>query len=377
MGKLKNLSLNRKYFNKCSKDVFLSLIETNHIDCKVKEVKTNEIIFLTNTKVENNQIESYNRIKYHFKYTFLKHLSGIMMIILSMIILLISGSFIREIKFADSNQYNEAIYQDVFNHLRRKGPFYLLDDTPSNISLELREKYPQYAWIGITVNYSDIIIDIEPQDVPKKENITNTKPCDLISGYDAVVTGINVKNGVVMVIINQSVKVGDVLVSGNLLIENGGFDKDKLVSSNGVIIGKTLVLDKIKVFKKEERLEYTGRVKKIKRVSLFGKDIGKNPVAFDNYYTKINPLFNLFNILQIVEISYYEQSVITSIFDKDQAVEYAKKKIYYDFEKQRTSSLEQIDNVQLVDVLEFEDYYMVSFITTKHINIVKTRYYEW
>ncbi len=376
MGKLKNLSLNKKYINKCSKEVFLSYLATNQLDCKVKKIEKNEIIFLTNSKIMNEEVETYNRLKYHFKYTFLKHITGIIMISLCVIVLLISGNFIREIKFKNNSFYNELVYQDVKSHLVKKGPFYVLNDTPNNISQELRQKYPHYAWIGITVNYSDIIIDIEPQDVPEKNVVDSNKPCDLVSKYDAVITGIIVKKGVVMVMMNQSVKIGDLLVSGNLLIENSGFDKNKLVTSDGIIIGKTLNLEKIKVLKKEEFLQYTGRVKDVKVLSLFGKSIGKNPVVFDSYYTKITPLFNLFNIIKIVNISYYEQALITSVYDKEQAIDFAEKEIYYEFEQKRVSDLETIDDIKLLDIEEFDDYFEISFIVTKHVNIAVTKYYE-
>lgn len=376
MGKLKNLSLSKKYINKCQKDVFLSLIDGKNIDCKIRRIEGEEVIFLTNYPINNENILCNNRIKYHFKYSFLKHLTAIITISLCCIILFISGSFIREIKFENATLYNEQVYQDVKKHLVKKGPFYLLDNTPNNISQELRQKYPKYAWIGITVNYSEIIIDIEPQDVPIKEIEDNLKPCDLISNYDAVITGIVIKKGVVMIMLNQSVKKGELLVSGNLLIENNLFDKEKLIHSDGVIIGKTLVLEKIKVEKKGESLEYTGRIKTKKRVVLFGKDIGKNPVVFDNYYTKISEKFNLFNIFKIVEITYFEQDIITSVFDQEQAVKFAENEVYYEFEQKRVSELEAIDDVRLFEVEEQEDYFEVSFIVTKHVNIAVAKYYE-
>ena len=56
MGKLKNLSLSKKYINRCPKDVFLSLIEQKDIDCKIKKVEGEDIIFLTNYPINNDKI---------------------------------------------------------------------------------------------------------------------------------------------------------------------------------------------------------------------------------------------------------------------------------------------------------------------------------
>ncbi len=375
MEKLKNLKLNKKYINKCDKQVFLDYIEKNKIECSIKKIVEGKIIFLTNYQIKDNNIETNNRIRYHFKYTFLKHITGIISLLICVIILMFAGNFIRKISFVDNSKYHESVYQDVLNHLIKKGPFFILDDTPTNISNELRQKYSEFAWIGITRNYSEILIDIEYQDVPSVDKPINNKPCDLISGYDAVITDIVVENGVVMVMKNQSVKKGDLLVSGNLLIENNAFDQNKLISSTGVIIGKTLILEKKQVLKKEENLEFTGRIKEYKRVVLFNKDIGKTPVAFDNYYTKITPVFNFFNIFKIVKISYYEEALISRIYDKENAIEFSTKQIYHDFEMYKTSSLEKIDNIKLIDVEEFEDYYEISYVVSKYINIAVKKYY--
>ena len=84
----------------------------------------------------------------------------------------------------------------------------------------------------------------------------------------------------------------------------------------------------------------------------------------------------MFNVIKIIDITYYEQDVITSIYDRDSAISFAESKIYRDFEMDRTSSLESIDNIKLLDVLETSDYFEISFIVTKHINIVMDRYYN-
>lgn len=372
MEKLKKLTLS-KYLNICNKNTFLELINNQKIDCQVKKINNNQIIFLTNKKITIDEVESLNRIKYHLKYTFSKHLSGIISIFLSIIILFGCGSFVREISFTDNTKYNEAIYQDVKKHLIKKGPFYVLDKTANEISSELRQEYPEYAWIGIRLNYNKVLIDVEYQDVPPK--IENNKKItgDLVSKYDGIIEGMVIKKGVVLVVPNQSVKKGDVLVSGNLKVELDPLDTSDLVKAEGIVIGKTLVLEKIKVPKVTSNLEYTGNVKQVKVWSIFGKMIGKNPVAYDNYYTDVSIIFNFFNILSLVKISYYEQQVVEKVYDEKSAIKYAESKIYYELEKNRSSEHERIDELKILSIDSLAEYYEISFIVAKHVNFVTFR----
>lgn len=375
MGKLKKLSLSKKYLNKCSKEFFLDYINHNKISCKVKKTTKDEVIFLTNERITEENIACYDRYKYYVKYLFVKHLTGVLTFILAILILFLSGSFIREITFVDSNEYNEEIYQEVKGYLVKKGFLYVLEDDVNYLSAKLKQNHPEFAWIGLTKNYSQLLIDIEYQDVPQKEENLDNYPCDLVSKFDGIIEGIVVKKGVVLVGPNQSVKKGDVLVSGNLNVETDPNNTTNLVKSEGIIIGKTLVLEKIKVWKKSENLEYTGCVKNVKVASIFNKTIGKNPLTFDNYNTEVHTVFNLFNIFKITNITYFEQQVVERIYDEKLATEYAISQIYKNFQKQQTSELEKIDNIKLIEITTYEDYYEVSFVVSKHVNFVSIRQY--
>jgi similar to stage IV sporulation protein len=251
----------------------------------------------------------------------------------------------------------------------------VLKDNLNKVSADLRQKYPEYAWIGITKNYSQLLIDIEYQDVPPKEDLDATYSCDLISKYDGIIKSIIVKKGVVLVIPNQSVKKGDILVSGNLNVETNPNNMEKLVKADGIIIGKTLVLEKIKIKKRQESLECTGRVKNVKVISFFNKTIGKNPLTFDAYYTKITPIFNLFNILEINNIAYYEQTIVENVYDEETALRFAESKVYQEFEKKRTSDLEKIEEIKLLEISDNDEYFIISFIVSKYVNFASIRQY--
>ena len=227
--------------------------------------------------------------------------------------------------------------------------------------------------IGINSNISDnsrIIIDIQKQEVPNSDIEDLTSTGDLIAKCDAVISDILVNRGVVMIDRNQSVKKGDTLVSGNLLIQVDPNNYTKLVKSKGVIIGKTVAIEKIKVPIKTLELAYSGRIKTYKKIKIFGKLVGKNPESFENYYTKIESLFKFFKILELVEIKYYEQVEITKIHDQSSVITFAESQVRKTFEQQRTSELERIDNIELLDVVKEEQFFVIRLIVKKYENIV-------
>ena len=57
-------------------------------------------------------------------------------------------------------------------------------------------------------------------------------------------------------------------------------------------------------------------------------------------------------------------------------MKFAENEVYYEFERKRVSKLEAIDDVRLFRVEEQEDYFEVSFIVTKYVNIAVPKYYE-
>ncbi|MBQ8293275.1 MAG: sporulation protein YqfD [Bacilli bacterium] len=369
MEKLKKLVLNKKYINITSKSCFLEYFKNHKIDCKIKKLSDEEVIFYSNEIIRDEQIKSMNRINFHYKHTFLKHFSLIISIILCLIILLSSGDLIRNIEFENVDEYNQEVYEEVLRNVDKKGPFYILKGSINEISHNLQTKFPEYAFIGITKHFSKIIINLQKHDTPIVDNETSKITGDIVSMYDAVISDIVVSKGVVCVIKNQSVKKGDLLISGNLNIENASNDPSKLVKSTGIIIGKTIVLEKIKVPIKEETLEYSGRVKVRKRVKIFNNYLGKNSLPFNDYYTKEETLFNMFNILIIEEISHYEKVIVEKVHNLESALSYAKSIVKRNFEVNRVSNLESIDNIKLLDVSIEQDYYLVSLIIEKHVNI--------
>ena len=335
----------------------------------INKIEEEKIICYSNKKYEVPEVVYYNRYNIIKNKILSKHLIGIITFLLILIILTVSKNFIREIQFENKNYYSQEIYDEVVSHLVKKGPFYVLDDNISNISQDLRNKFPEFAWLGLTRYSSKIIINVEKQDVPIKQQEDLSITGDLIASKDAIITDIIVNRGIVIVMKNQSVKKGDVLVSGNLRYNNDPSDKTNLVKSKGIIIGNTMELEKIKVPIKTSSLEYSGKIINKKYVEFLGSLIGKTPKTFDIYKTDKQDVFNLFNFFKIINLTYYELVEVINEYDEKSASEYAKTLIKKDLEQNRVSPLERVESINIVDITLEDGYYIVSMIVKRYQNI--------
>ena len=370
MGILKKLKLNKKYLIMVDKNYFLTnILSDPEFEGIINKIEEEKIICYSNKKYEVPEVVYYNRYNIIKNKILSKHLIGIITFLLILIILTVSKNFIREIQFENKNYYSQEIYDEVVSHLVKKGPFYVLDDNISNISQELRNKFPEFAWLGLTRYSSKIIINVEKQDVPIKQQEDLSITGDLIASKDAIITDIIVNRGIVLVMKNQSVKKGDVLVSGNLRYNNDPSDKTNLVKSKGIIIGNTIGLEKIKVPIKTSSLEYSGKIINKKYVEFLGSLIGKTPKTFDIYKTDKQDVFNLFNFFKIINLTYYELVEVINEYDEKSASEYAKTLIKKDLEQNRVSPLERVESINIVDITLEDGYYIVSMIVKRYQNI--------
>lgn len=107
------------------------------------------------------------------------------------------------------------------------------------IAAALREKYNDIVWVSASIEGSSLKIQIkENDDTFQQENATANEmekkdgnqiksafdeeesPCDLIASADGVITDMITRNGTPQVHVGDSVKKGDLLVSGRIEVKN-------------------------------------------------------------------------------------------------------------------------------------------------------------
>ena len=149
----------------------------------------------------------------------------------------ITPYYIKELKYKDGSIIDESVYNDVINCIKDKEKLNL-----RNISKELMIKYSHYSWIELKKQGRVLYLYIELNQVRNNQNKFNNLHGDLISGYDAYIKSIIVTSGKLKVDINQTVKKGDLLVSGNI--------NNQLMSSSGEVIGEVVYTKVINVKKR-------------------------------------------------------------------------------------------------------------------------------
>ena len=100
---------------------------------------------------------------------------------------------------------------------------------PSLIALEL----DFVAWCSVNIEGVKVTVNIsESADT----EFTDNTPCNLVAACDGVITKIEVLNGTIAVKLGQTVKKGDLLVSGFVEYKDGGSD---IVAAKGQVVAKT------------------------------------------------------------------------------------------------------------------------------------------
>ena len=135
------------------------------------------------------------------------------------------------------------------------------DINTQKISNLIRLNRDDIAWIGITLNGTNAIIEIE-EVIEKPEIIEKDKVCNIVASEDAIISKIIVQNGTARVKVGDEVKKGDLLVEG---IMEGTYTESRKVHAEATILGKIiyekekkeafLQSEKIKTGKEEEKIE--------------------------------------------------------------------------------------------------------------------------
>lgn len=99
----------------------------------------------------------------------------------------------------------------------------------AGLSAQIRENFPRVTWASAEIDGCKLIIHIkenellEPEIETKIEN-SEQDAYDLIAEKDGMIEQIFVRNGISQVEVGQSVKKGEILISGNIPIMNDAMD---------------------------------------------------------------------------------------------------------------------------------------------------------
>lgn len=356
-----------KYYVNTSKDNFKYLGNKN-----ISNVKVNDdiITFQTNDKSlqsllkDINELSFINRRKIRILSFIKKYLISIIGILLLIVFLINEQFVIKRVLFVNENTYNQEVVDYLYDEkLDKKLIYYYLNDSIININKQLKQKFYYYEWININKKGNTIQVIIDKQDEKSYIDETSKVIGDIVSSKDGIIRYFFIKKGVNLIKDNQSIKKGDILVSGNLLIKN---EQTEYIHPIGIVLAEVVENKNIKVKKRETEYVRTGKIQLDNSIMLFNKNFKK--CKFDQYEEETYKIFD-YKIISKFKTIYYEVSEVINYYDYDEALEYSYSIIEKEFNNNKVHDKEKILEHFLLDYTEDDNYYYFKYMIKKIENI--------
>ena len=310
--------------------------------CKKNNINLYNITYLSDNKIYIKvslkdykllkDINIYSDIKiinYYGLYKFIniikKFYYDIFLLIISILIMYITSNIVLNIKIYTSNKKDS---EAIKNELKQRNIklYTFIKNNYNDISNDIMNYNKDIEFISIIRNGTNIEVRFNKNIT--SNNTNNHTYCNIISNNDAVITRIEPIKGDPLVIKNNIVKKGDILINGSIMFNEE--EKEK-VCAEGKVFGIVWYKIKISIPKTKEVSEYTK--KKKYNISFNNKLLFKNKLS--NYDE-----FIIFNIGKFKIIKYKEKIIKTITLTKEEvvneAINEANKRLFDKIDKNST-----------------------------------------
>ena len=234
-------------------------------------------------------------------------------------------------KYIDSNQ--------ILSFCEEKGLYlgaYKKNIDTKLLQTELKNNFDTISWTNVQIKGTLVTISLS-ENIPNKNIVEINEPCDIISSETGVITDIVTRTGRPLVKAKDVVKKGDMLVSGQLFLQEGEEIKGTYNTYADADI-KAKIEKEIKITVPFEYYtkEYTGNKKVVYSLLAFNKNFKFNlfnkNIEYENYDTIISRTQlrlseNFFLAFIIKKIEYKEYIPVKKTYSIDEAKIYADKLI--------------------------------------------------
>lgn len=100
-----------------------------------------------------------------------------------------------------------------------------------DLAADLRKNYEDIIWVSVSLDGTSLIIELRENTDSKSIVDSDPSPTDLVASFDGIITNIITRNGIPLVKVGDSVKKGDILVSGCIPVMN---DNKEIISTKYV-----------------------------------------------------------------------------------------------------------------------------------------------
>lgn len=228
----------------------------------------------------------------------------------------------------------------------------------------LMQELPDISWAGISRRGVNIYAYIkENSELPESTPVN--KPADVIAAKDGVVEKVTVLQGRAVATQGQTVRAGDVLISGELVYQDLPY---QYVYALGSVQARIWYSGEKKIPLKQLQTVRTGNKAVVRTMRVFGQEIfldGENPFAQYETEESEQDVMNLGIPVTIITQTYYETQTRKYSITQEEALELGKSELELELSKSIPQDAEILKTQSSVKMVEGENAVTVSvFIET-------------
>ncbi len=167
------------------------------------------------------------------------------------------------------------------------------------IETRLMVNHDEFAWVNIKLKGVTAQVEVVPAILPP-EVVDDSRPCSIVAMKDALIESVTALNGRAAAAKGQTVREGDVLISG--LIWDEGLTR-LMVAARGEVIGSVWYQAKASAATLKQTRVPTGKTQ-TQRVISIGRDTSAvdAPCSFDEYDTGVLGTYNVVGLFLPVKV---------------------------------------------------------------------------
>ncbi len=152
------------------------------------------------------------------------------------IALLISSTYVWDVRYTGFDRVNKFEVQEMIENMGLKVGARISDLNKPEAEKAIMENFKELAWVNIYTKGTQLNIQVVEADLPEKM-IQNQGVADIIAKKDGYVVDLRVFAGEPLVAEGQTVKKGQVLISGDVINAEGALQMQ--VAARGEVYAKT------------------------------------------------------------------------------------------------------------------------------------------
>lgn len=265
---IKGKNVNR-FINKLVKQNIdiLNIKYINYKEIEIRVFKSDlEKIEKIKSIYELSEVNSYGLIK--IKKILIKNKILLFFMFIGFLLILLLTNVIFDVEVVhNKKEIQELLISELKKYGITEKRFVKSFNEIENIKKEILEKYKdKLEWIEIERVGTKYIVRVEERKIPNSDVETQNR--NIVAKKSAIIKTIIAENGVVVKNVNDYVKAGDVIVSGNIYLNEA---LKSVVRANGKVYGEVWYKSEVEMPFVYYEENYTSNTNKVLTLSFFNK----------------------------------------------------------------------------------------------------------